>query len=30
MPKDKTATLELIDRALAGNIALKPEHLRAL
>jgi radical SAM superfamily enzyme len=30
LPKDKTATLELIDRALAGNIALKPEHLRAL
>ena len=30
LPKDKTATLELIDRALAGNIALKPEYLRAL
>jgi radical SAM superfamily enzyme YgiQ (UPF0313 family) len=30
LPKDKAATLELIDRALAGKIALKPEYLRAL
>jgi len=30
MPKDKEATLKLIDNALAGNIALKPEYLRAL
>jgi radical SAM superfamily enzyme YgiQ (UPF0313 family) len=30
LPRDKDATLKLIDRALAGNIALKPEYLRAL
>ncbi|MDJ0783390.1 MAG: radical SAM protein [Desulfosarcinaceae bacterium] len=30
MPKDKAATLELIDRALAGEVALKPEWMRAL
>jgi radical SAM superfamily enzyme YgiQ (UPF0313 family) len=30
LPKDKDATLKLIDQALAGNIALKPEYLRAL
>ena len=30
LPKDKAATLKLIDQALAGNIALKPEYLRAL
>ncbi len=30
LPKDKAAVLELIDRALAGEITLKPEYLRAL
>jgi radical SAM superfamily enzyme YgiQ (UPF0313 family) len=30
MPAEKQATLALIDQALAGKIALKPEHLRAL
>lgn len=30
LPRDKAATLELIDRALAGEVALKPEYLRAL
>jgi len=30
MPKDKERTLQMIDQALAGNIALKPEWLRAL
>jgi radical SAM superfamily enzyme YgiQ (UPF0313 family) len=30
LPKDKDATLKLIDQALAGDIALKPEYLRAL
>ena len=30
LPKDKAATLELIDAALAGKIGLKPEYLRAL
>jgi hypothetical protein len=30
MPKDKPAVLELIDRALAGRVSLKPEYLRAL
>jgi radical SAM superfamily enzyme YgiQ (UPF0313 family) len=30
MPRDKQATLELIDQALTGEIALKPEYLRAL
>jgi radical SAM superfamily enzyme YgiQ (UPF0313 family) len=29
-PKDKEATIGLIDQALAGRIALKPEFLRAL
>jgi radical SAM superfamily enzyme YgiQ (UPF0313 family) len=30
MPKDKKATLALIDQALEGRIELKPEYLRAL
>ena len=30
LPKDKETTLNLIDRALAGEIDLKPEYLRAL
>jgi radical SAM superfamily enzyme YgiQ (UPF0313 family) len=30
LPKDKEATLKLIDHALAGEIDLKPEYLRAL
>lgn len=30
LPKEKAATLELIDAALAGHVALKPEYLRAL
>ena len=30
LPRDKAATLALIDQALAGQIALKPEYLRAL
>lgn len=30
LPRDKAATLDLIDQALAGNVALKPEYLRAL
>ncbi len=30
MPKDKEKTLALIDQALAGNVTLKPEWLRAL
>ncbi|RTZ97015.1 MAG: radical SAM protein [Deltaproteobacteria bacterium] len=30
MPRDKEATLALIDDALAGNVTLKPEYLRAL
>ena len=30
MPRDKASTLELIDQALAGEIGLKPEYLRAL
>jgi hypothetical protein len=30
LPKDKDATLNLIDQALEGKIALKPEYLRAL
>ena len=29
LPKDKAMTLRLIDEALSGNIALKPEYLRA-
>jgi len=30
LPKDKAATLRLIDRALSGEISLKPEFMRAL
>ncbi len=30
LPKDKAATLALIDRALAGEIDLRPEYLRGL
>jgi len=30
MPRDKEATLKLIDEALTGNVSLKPEWLRAL
>ncbi len=30
LPRDKEKTLALIDKALSGNIALKPEYLRAL
>jgi len=30
MPRDKEATLTLIDEALAGRVSLKPEWLRAL
>ncbi|MGB5746162.1 MAG: radical SAM protein [Desulfobacterales bacterium] len=30
LPRDKETTLNLIDQALAGKIALKPEYLRAL
>lgn len=30
MPRDKTTTLALIDQALAGEVSLKPEYLRAL
>jgi radical SAM superfamily enzyme YgiQ (UPF0313 family) len=30
LPKDKAAILNLIDQALAGKVALKPEYLRAL
>lgn len=30
LPKDKESTLELIDRALAGELRLKPEYMRAL
>jgi radical SAM superfamily enzyme YgiQ (UPF0313 family) len=30
LPKEKEATLAMIDRALNGKIALKPEYLRAL
>jgi radical SAM superfamily enzyme YgiQ (UPF0313 family) len=30
LPRDKASTLKLIDQALAGEIALKPEYLRAL
>ena len=30
LPKDKTAVLALIDKALAGGLALKPEWLRGL
>jgi radical SAM superfamily enzyme YgiQ (UPF0313 family) len=30
LPRDKDVTLELIDEALAGRVALKPDYLRAL
>jgi hypothetical protein len=30
LPRDKEATLHLIDQALAGKVDLKPEYLRAL
>ena len=30
LPQDKEATIKLIDKALAGEVALKPEYLRAL
>ena len=30
LPRDKEQVLELIDSALAGNVSLKPEYLRAL
>lgn len=30
LPKDKAATLELIEKALKGKVRLKPEHLRGL
>ncbi len=30
LPRDKEATLHLIDQALAGKVGLKPEYLRAL
>jgi len=30
LPEEKAATLALIDQALAGNLVLKPEFLRAL
>jgi radical SAM superfamily enzyme YgiQ (UPF0313 family) len=30
MPRDKADTIHLIDEALAGHIALKPEYMRAL
>ena len=30
LPRDKEKTLALIDSALAGQVALKPEYLRAL
>ncbi len=30
MPQDKEKTLEMISEALKGNLALKPEHMRAL
>jgi len=30
LPRDKAATLALIDNALAGKVGLKPEYLRAL
>jgi radical SAM superfamily enzyme YgiQ (UPF0313 family) len=30
LPQDKEATLKLIERALAGKVSLKPEHLRGL
>ncbi len=30
LPRDKTATLELIDEALKGKVSLKPEYMRGL
>jgi len=30
LPQDKAATLELIERALAGKVSLKPEYMRGL
>jgi len=30
LPEDKTSSLRMINRALAGEIQLKPEHMRAL
>lgn len=30
LPRDRESTLQLIDEALAGKVALKPEYLRAL
>jgi len=30
LPKEKEATIKLIDKALAGKVALKPEYMRAL
>jgi radical SAM superfamily enzyme YgiQ (UPF0313 family) len=30
LPKDKEATIKLIEKALAGKVALKPEYLRGL
>ena len=30
LPGEKEATLDLIDKALAGEVNLKPEYLRAL
>jgi hypothetical protein len=30
LPKDRDSVLELIDKALAGEVGLKPEWLRAL
>jgi len=30
MPKDKESTLQLIDEALGGRVALRPEWMRAL
>ena len=30
LPEEKAETLALIDAALAGSLALKPEYLRAL
>jgi hypothetical protein len=29
LPKDKDATIKLIEKALAGKVELKPEYLRA-
>jgi hypothetical protein len=30
LPRDKEATIEMIDAALSGQVALRPEFLRAL